>query len=60
MEGYFQLNLSLAIADIIPAGICRFNELLATPASSNKTWFSGFAERRLARTQPADPPPTII
>lgn len=32
----------------------------ADPASSNKTLLAGSAERRLAKTQPADPAPTIM
>ena len=29
-----------------------------TPASSNRTFISGSSERRAARIDPADPPPT--
>jgi len=34
--------------------------LCVLPASTNKTWWSGFAESRFASTQPAVPAPTIM
>ena len=30
-----------------------------TPASSNRTFVSGSSERRAARIDPAEPPPTV-
>jgi len=32
---------------------------VSSPASINKTWRRGSADKRLANTEPAEPPPTI-
>src|SRR5437773_1007686 len=44
----------------IIAGVWMYGESSAPPASSSKTLACGSADSRLARTQPAEPAPTIM
>ena len=48
------------MARMIAAGIRTYSERSKPPASSSNTRVSGFADRRLATAQPADPAPTMM
>jgi len=43
-----------------PAGMWIISDLSRGPASRSRTLFCGSADRRLARTQPADPAPMMM
>src|SRR4051812_19611644 len=58
---YRQSENGLPMGKAGPAGMCRntSNRQSGRPASSTRTRVPGSSVRRLARTQPAEPPPTM-
>ena len=56
----FQLNFSWFSSLVKPAGMSIHIDLSRGPASSSSTLTLGSSLSRLASTQPAEPPPTMM
>ncbi len=55
----FQLKVLWLSSFVKPAGMSIHIDLSVGPASSSRTLTLGSSVSRFARTQPAEPPPTI-